>query len=122
MVLVQVPITSYTDGRLTASIPCNLQGRYNVKFLSYMLHWTTNPNLLIRVNSQDLFGNFVGGQLLVGSNSSNYSVFHSNGLEFVCDKINGSIDIELTDLNGATPADLLYGIFYFDFEKIKENL
>jgi len=121
MVLVQIPITSYTNGRLVANVPCNLQGRYNVKFLNYMVHWTTNPNILLRVNSQDLFGNFAGGQLLVGSNSSNYSVFHSDGLEFICDKINGSIDLELTALDGSTPADLMYAIFCFDFEKIKEN-
>jgi len=120
MVLVQIPISGYNiDGTISMVMPCNLNGRYNVNFIGYIMHWTTNPNILLRVNSQSLNGNFVGNQLIVASQNTN-SIFNS-GFNFICDKVNGQIDLKLTALDGTIPLNFVYSIFYFDFEKIKET-
>lgn len=122
MVLLQVVIDGVdANSKIRSVVPCPFNGRYKVKYLSYELVWSNNPNILLRVNSQDLLGNFVGGQLIVGSNTGVVRNMDTSKFEFICDKLNGSVDLELTDLDGTTPAGFSYGIFNFDFEKIDER-
>lgn len=120
--LLQVIITGYdANGRLTAVVPCQFYGRHKVKFLSYDLRWTTQPNILVRLNSQDLLADFNGSQLIVGSNTANVTNMDSSKFEFVADRLNGMLDLEITALDGSVPANLSYAIFNFDFDRINED-
>ena len=120
--LLQVTITGYdANGRLTAVVPCQFYGRHKVKFLSYDLRWSTQPNVLLRLNSQDLLADFVGSQLIVGSNTGNITNMDTSKFEFVADRLNGLLDLEITQLDGTTPANLTYAIFNFDLEKVNED-
>lgn len=117
MVLFQIAIEAYTNGRISARVPCQFYGMYKVKFLNYALTWNTQPNVLLRVNSQALQGNYTGGQIIIGSNPTQYIVFNTSKYEFIC-SLNGYIDVDITQLNGDIPANFKNVYFSFDFEPI----
>lgn len=120
--LIQVVISGYdANGRLTTVVPCQFYGRHKVKFLSYDLRWITQPNVLLRLNSQDLLADFYGSQLIVGSNTGNITNMDTSKFEFSCDRLNGLLDLDITQLDGTVPANFTYGIFNFDLEKISER-
>jgi hypothetical protein len=117
MVLFQIAIDSYTGGRITANVPCQFYGRYKIKFLNYAFAWNTQPNALLRLNSKALIGNYTGGQIIVGSNPTQYVVFNTSRYEFEAE-LNGYVDIDVTLINGDIPANFRNCYFSFDFEKI----
>lgn len=122
MVLVQFPLTGYNaNGRITARVPCNLNGRYKVRFLNYVLNWTVNSELLLIVDSRELLGNFPGGQLVISSASNRLATINSNYCDFEVDKLTGIINIDVSLLDGTVPASFRNGLLNFDFEKINEN-
>lgn len=117
MVLFQIAIEALTNSRISANVPCPFYGTYKIKFLNYSLGWTTQPNILIRVNSQALLGNYAGGQLIVASNPTQYVVFNTSKYEFIA-TLNGFIDVDLTSLAAAVPANFKNAFFSFDIEPI----
>jgi hypothetical protein len=116
MVLFQIAIESYTNGRISANVPCPFYGSYKVKFLNYSFTWNTQPNVLLRINSQSLIGNYAGGQIIVGSNPTQYVVFNTSRYEFEV-TLNGYIDIDITQINGNIPPNFRNCYFSFDLEK-----
>jgi len=116
MVLVQIPIEGYTGGRITATIPVPYQGRYKVKFLNYTSTWSSNPLCLLRVNSQNLWGDYRGGQLIVSSNPDDVVVFNSMKYEFST-HLTGYIDLDITRTDGIVPANFSNAVFSFDLLK-----
>ena len=119
MVLFQIPIIGYTTaGKISTVLPCPFYGQYKVRFLNYAIAWNTQPNTLLRVNSQALWGNYAGGQIIVGSNPQQYVVFNTHKYEFESHSLNGFIDIDITLLNGDSPANFMNAYLSFDFEKI----
>ena len=126
MVLVQFPLTGYNvdTGRINARVPCNLNGRYKVRFLNYVLNWTVSmatSELLMLVDSRELLGNFPGGQLVISSASNRLATINSNYCDFEVDKLTGIINIDVCLLDGTVPASFRNGLLNFDFEKINEN-
>jgi hypothetical protein len=120
MVLFQVPITGLTNSRISANVPCPFYGKYRVKFLNYAFTYSpTNPNILLKINSNAFWGNYAGGQLIVGSNPAQYVVFNTSKYEFESE-LNGYIDLDITALtNNTVPStSFLNCYFSFDFEKI----
>lgn len=118
MVLFQVPIIAYTGGRIIANVPCPFYGKYRVKFLNYAFTFTTNPNVLLKVNSQAFWGNYTGGQIIVGSNPAQYVVFNTSRYEFEAD-LNGYVDLDITALSdNSVPSNFSNCYFSFDFEKV----
>lgn len=118
MVLFQVAITGLTNGRISANVPCQFYGRYKVKFLNYAFTFTANPNILLKINSTAFWGNYTGGQLIVGSNPSQYVVFNTSRYEFEAE-LNGYVDLDITELsNNSVPANFSNCYFSFDFEKV----
>jgi hypothetical protein len=70
-----------------------------------------------------MYNNILSSQLILNSNTSNACILNTNGLEFVCDQLQGLIDINLTMTDGvSTPSTFVYGILNFDFEKIDERM
>lgn len=118
MVLFQIAIDGLTNGRISANVPCPFYGRYKIKFLNYAMTWNTQPNVLLRLNSQALIGNYAGGQIVIGSNPTQYVVFNTSRYEFEA-VLNGYIDIDVTLLNGNIPGNFKNCYFSFDFEPIK---
>lgn len=117
MVLVQIPIEGYdADGRVRANIPVPFYGRYRVKFLNYTMTFSTNPLALLRVNSQNLWGDYRGGQLVVSSNPNDVVVFNAMKYEFVT-TLTGFIDLDITRTNGTIPANFSNAVFSFDLQK-----
>ena len=118
MVLFQVPISGLTNAKIVANIPCPFYGTYKVTFLNFELTWSTNPNVVLRLNSNALITNFNGGQIFIGSNAANYVVLSTTPFEFISPNLSGYIDIEVTSLTGTTPANFTNALFSFNFEKI----
>jgi len=116
MVLVQIPIEGYTSGRISANLAVPFIGKYRVKFLNYTQTWSNNPLCLLRVNSQNLWGDYRGGQLIVSSNPDDVVVFNSMKYEFVT-TLTGYIDIDVTRLDGIVPSDFSNAVFSFDLQK-----
>ena len=116
MVLVQIPIEGYTGGRISANIPVPYQGRYKVKFLNYTNTWSTNPLCLLRLNSQNLCGDYRGGQLIESSNPDDVVEFNSMKNEFVA-TLTGYIDLDVTRIDGVVPANFTNAVFSFDLVK-----
>lgn len=116
MVLVQIPIEGYTGGRISASVAVPYQGRYKVKFLNYTQTWSTNPLCLLKVNSQNLWGDYRGGQLIVSSNPDDVVVFNSMKYEFTT-HLTGYIDIDITRTDGTVPSNFTNAVFSFDFQR-----
>lgn len=116
MVLVQVPIEGYNSGRITASLPVPYYGRYKVKFLNYTSTWSSNPLCLLKLNSQNLWGDYRGGQLIVSSNPDDVVVFNSMKYEFTTN-LTGYIDIDITRTDGTVPANFTNAVFSLDFQK-----
>lgn len=116
MVLVQIPIVGYTGGRISATIPVPYYGKYRVKFLNYTMTFSTNPLALLRVNSQNLWGDYRGGQLIVSSNPDDVVVFNSMKYEFTTN-LTGYIDIDITRTDGTIPSNFTNALFSFDLQK-----
>lgn len=116
MVLVQIPIEGYTGGRITATIPVPYQGRYKVKFLNYTSTWSSNPLCLLKVNSQNLWGDYRGGQLIVSSNPNDVVVFNSIKYEFTT-HLTGYIDLDITRTDNTVPANFSNAVFSFDLQR-----
>lgn len=116
MVLVQIPIEGYTGGRISASVAVPYQGRYKVKFLNYTMTFSSNPLALLKVNSQNLWGDYRGGQLIVSSNPDDVVVFNSMKYEFTT-HLTGYIDLDITRTNGTVPSNFTNAVFSFDFQK-----
>lgn len=117
MVLVQIPIEGYTSGRISAKIPVPYYGMYKVKFLNYTMTFSTNPLALLRVNSENLWGNYNGGQLIVSSNPDDVVVFNTMKYEFTTN-LTGYIDLDITRTNGTVPANFTNSIFSFDLSQL----
>ena len=117
MVLVQIPIEGYTNGRISATIPVPYQGRYKVKFLNYTNTWGSNPLCLLRVNSQNLWGDYRGGQLIVSSNPDDVVVFNSMKYEFTT-HLTGYIDLDITRTDGTVPSNFTNAVFSFDLSQL----
>lgn len=117
MVLFQIAIDGYTNGRISAYVPCQYYGKCKIKFLNYAMTWDTQPNVLLRVNSQALIGNYAGSQIVVGSNPTQYVVFNTSRYEFEA-VLNGYIDIDIAQLNGNIPQNFRNCYFSFDIQKI----
>jgi hypothetical protein len=117
MVLFQIAIDGYTNSRISANVPCQFYGHYKVKFLNYAMTWNTQPNVLLRLNSQALIGNYAGGQIILGSNPTQYVVFNTSRYEFEID-LNGYVDLDITQINETVPANFRNAYFSFDFEKL----
>ena len=117
MVLFQVAIDGYTNGRISVNVPCQFYGLYKIKFLNYALAWNSQPNVLLRMNSQAFAGNYAGGQIIIGSNPTQYVVFNTSRYEFTA-TLNGYVDLDITQLNGDIPANYKNGYFSFDLEKL----
>jgi len=117
MVLFQIAISGLTNGRIIAYLPCQFYGLYKIKFLNYAISWNTQPNVLLRLNSQALIGNYLRGQIIVGSNPTQYVVFNTSRYEFEA-TLNGYIDIDITQLDGTVPSNFRNAYFSFDFEPI----
>ena len=118
MVLFQIAIEGYTNGNIIANVPCQFYGRYKIKFLNYSMTWNTQPTVLLRMNSRALSGNYAGGQIIIGSNPSQYVVFNTSRYEFTAE-LNGYIDIDIKQLNGDIPANFRNAYFSFDLEPLK---
>lgn len=117
MVLVQIPIEGYdADGRIKSTLPVPYQGRYKVKFLNYTMTFSTDPLALLKVNSQNLWGDYRGGQLIVSSNPDDVVVFNSMKYEFTT-TLTGYIDLDITRTNGTIPSNFTNAVFSFDFTK-----
>lgn len=116
MVLVQIPIDGYTNGRIASTISIPFYGRYKVKFLNYTSTWSSNPNALVRVNSQNLWGNFNGGQLIVSTQPDDVVVYNTTRYEFSTN-LTGYIDLDITLINGAVPSNFSNALFSFDITK-----
>ncbi len=117
MVLFQIAIESLTNNRISANVPCQFYGLYKIKFLNYAITWNAQPNVLLRVNSQALTGNYTGAQIILSSNPTTYIVFNASKYEFTA-TLNGFIDIDITQLNGTVPANFRNLYFSFDIEPI----
>jgi hypothetical protein len=116
MVLVQIPIEGYTSGRITATLPVPYYGRYKVKFLNYTTTWYSNPLCLLKVNSQNLWGDYRGGQLIVSSNPFDVVVFNSIKYEFST-HLTGYIDLDITRTDNTVPANFSNAVFSFDLQR-----
>ena len=116
MVLVQIHIEGYTNGRIAATVAVPYQGRYKVKFLNYTNTWSSNPLALLKVNSQNLWGDYRGGQLIVSSNPNDVVVFNSMKYEFTT-HLTGYIDLDITRTDGTVPANFFNAVFSFDLQK-----
>lgn len=116
MVLVQIPIEGYTGGRIYANVAVPYHGRYKVKFLNYTSTWSTNPLCLLRLNSQNLSGDYRGGQLIVSSNPDDVVVFNTMKYEFST-HLTGYIDIDITRTDGTIPSNFTNAVFSFDLQK-----
>lgn len=116
MVLVQIPIVGYTGGRITATIPVPYYGKYRVKFLNYTMTYSSSTLFLLKVNSQNLWGDYNGGQLIVSSNPDDVVVFNSMKYEFVTN-LTGYIDIDITRTDGVIPSNFTNALFSFDLVK-----
>ena len=118
MVLFQVPIPGLTNSKIVANLPCPFYGTYKVAFLNFEITWSTNPNVVLRLNSNALTKIFNGGQILIGGNAANYVILSTSPFEFICPYLNGYIDMSITALDGSTPANFTNAYFSFDFVKI----
>lgn len=116
MVLIQIPIEAYTGGRISSRIATHFYGRYKVKFLNYTSTWSSNPLCLLKVNSENLWGDYRGGQLIVSSNPDDVVVFNSMKYEFTTN-LTGYIDIDITRTDGTVPANFTNAVFSFDLQK-----
>lgn len=123
MVLLQGVLNGYdANGRIRTEVVSPFNGRYKVKLLNFVMYWSiTNPNIPLRLNSQSLQGNFPGAQLILGSNTQLLGTVNTD-FSFICDKVNGNIDLELTHIDGTIPTGFHLSIINFDFEKIDEKL
>lgn len=117
MVLVQIAIEGYdSNGKITANAPVYFYGRYKVKFLNYTSTWSTNPLSLLKINSNNLWGDYRGGQLIISSNPDDVVVFNSMKYEFTTN-LTGYIDIDITRTDGTVPANFTNAVFSFDLQK-----
>lgn len=122
MVLLQV----YIDGGVgvSSNTYCSLYGKYKVKLLSYDIRFSAQPNIAIKLVSNNLIGNFSSitgmyrNTLILGSNSQNIGLMSGANMEFETDNINGVIDLRITDMSDLDIVGLNYAIFNFDFQKI----
>jgi len=124
MVVLQIPLTGYINGRISASVACNFVGRHKVKFLSYVLNWSVNnatTEQLLIIDSRELLCNFPRSQIII-STSSNRVATMADGFEFECDKLTGVINVDVCLLDGTPPANFSNGILNFDFERMNEKL
>lgn len=118
MVLFQVAINGYdADGRIRVKVPCPNYGRHRVRFLNYGIGWTTtNPLILMKVVSENLYGEYVGGQLIITSEPRAVVVLNTSKYEFSCN-LSGYVDIELININETIPANFKNAYFSFDLQK-----
>ena len=122
MVLLQIPIYGYNaNARIATSIAVPFFGNHHVKFLGYAINFSVQPNLLLRIDSNNLFTNSITGKLYITSDPAD-TVLFSSGLEFDSN-LNGIIDIDIVSMTQppgslTVPTDFTYLILYFDLEPL----
>jgi hypothetical protein len=132
MVLFQVPIIGYNNGRISTSVSCPFFGRFKVKLLNYHYGCTEATPRVMRLDCPQFNKSQSSTTVSSGGSGASYGsqVFFNNLSHQACywshddyvfeADLKGQLDFDIVDAtqppNGTPPAPPIFNQAYFSFD------